>query len=107
MEPESNRPSKLVLVLVVVAHVVFAALTWSDIRDRPQEKIRGSKKFWRTVSAMNTSGALAYWLVGRRYDCCSGDKGDVVTSSSGKDAPAAPADEEPAPVANGNEPAAS
>jgi hypothetical protein len=46
--------------------VTAAALTWRDIRQRPDADVRGSKKLWRVASALNTSGSAAYWLFGRR-----------------------------------------
>jgi len=46
--------------------VVVVALTWRDIRSRPDEQVRGNKKFWRFFSALNTANAVVYWLVGRR-----------------------------------------
>ncbi|HUZ52326.1 MAG TPA: hypothetical protein VMU94_07330 [Streptosporangiaceae bacterium] len=44
----------------------MVALTWRDIRSRPPEQIRGAKKFWLVVSALNMGNAAIYWLVGRR-----------------------------------------
>ncbi len=42
------------------------ALTWRDIDRRPADQLRGSKRLWRMASAVNTLGAVAYWLVARR-----------------------------------------
>jgi hypothetical protein len=55
------------LLLFVLGHVLLAAWTWRDIRQRPTQQIRGSKRFWRLLSAVNTLGSAGYWLVGRRY----------------------------------------
>jgi hypothetical protein len=47
-------------------HVLVVALTWRDISRRPANQLCGSKRVWRAVSALNTLGAAAYWLAGRR-----------------------------------------
>ena len=60
-----RKPDRLLLFLI--GHVLAAAWTWRDIRQRPAKQIRGSKGLWRVFSAVNTVGAVAYWLIGRRY----------------------------------------
>jgi hypothetical protein len=61
-----RKPNKLVLVAIGVTHLGITAWTWRDIQQRPAGQIRGSKKLWRVLSAANTTGSGAYWLVGRR-----------------------------------------
>lgn len=51
---------------VLVAHAAITTLTWRDLRRRPAEEVRGSKRLWRVVSAMNTVGSVAYLAVGRK-----------------------------------------
>jgi hypothetical protein len=63
----SSRPKRIALVVVVLAEVVLAALTWRDIRNRPAGEIRGSKRLWRIISTVNPGNSVAYWVVGRRY----------------------------------------
>jgi hypothetical protein len=55
------------LLLFLIGYVLAAAWTWRDIQQRPAKQIRGSKGLWRVFSAINTVGAVAYWLIGRRY----------------------------------------
>jgi hypothetical protein len=62
-----QRRSGTVVAAVLVGHTLVAAWTWRDIRQQPDQRIRGSKGFWRTASAVNTLGSLGYWLIGRRY----------------------------------------
>jgi hypothetical protein len=57
---------KKVLIVVLVIHLIMARLTWLDLRRRPDESVRGNKRLWRTWSGLNTTGSVAYWLVGRR-----------------------------------------
>ena len=61
-----RKPNKFVLAGLAVVHVVVVALTWRDIRSRPDGQIRGNKKFWQVFSALNMGNAAVYWLFGRR-----------------------------------------
>jgi hypothetical protein len=63
-----NDRQKLILVLVLVVHVILARLTLRDLRSRPVSAVRGPKRLWRVWATMNTTGSLAYWLVGRRRE---------------------------------------
>jgi hypothetical protein len=63
----SGRPKRIALIVLVLAEVGLAALTWRDLRRRPADEIRGSKRFWRIISTINPGNSVAYWLVGRRY----------------------------------------
>ncbi len=65
---EKKPVNKPVLIGAVAAHLVVASLTWRDISRRPADRIRGPKTAWRIASAVNTLGAIGYWLVGRRPD---------------------------------------
>ncbi len=56
---------KRVLLVVLVVHLVVAKLTWLDLRRRPDDAVRGDKRFWRLASILNTTGSVAYWLFGR------------------------------------------
>ncbi len=62
-----SRPKRIALVALVLAEVGLAALTWQDLRHRPADEIRGSKRFWRVISTINPGNSAAYWLVGRKY----------------------------------------
>jgi len=62
MERKSNR-----IVFFLIGHILVAAWTWRDIRQRPARLVRGSKVLWRVFSAVNTLGSVSYWLIGRRY----------------------------------------
>ncbi|MHA6757755.1 hypothetical protein [Streptacidiphilus sp. PAMC 29251] len=67
-----EKPNPLVLAAIGVTHLGVTALTWRDIQQRPTERIRGSRALWRGLSAVNTLGSGAYWLLGRRYGHPSG-----------------------------------
>ena len=54
------------MAVAVLVHGVVAALTWRDLRARPDDRVRGSKSLWRLASGANTLGSVGYWLVGRR-----------------------------------------
>jgi hypothetical protein len=54
------------IIPVLVAHAAITTLTWRDLRRRPAEQVRGSKRLWRVASAVNTIGSLAYLTLGRK-----------------------------------------
>ncbi len=63
-----NGQQKLILLVVLVVHVILARFTLRDLRHRPASAVRGPKRLWRVWATMNTTGSLAYWLVGRRRE---------------------------------------
>jgi len=65
---DRREENGLVYVAIGVVHVGVTAWTWRDIRRRPAAGIRGSEGLWRFLSAVNTLGSGAYWLVGRRWE---------------------------------------
>lgn len=52
-------------VLAVVQMTLLAAALW-DIRHRPAEGIKGSKKMWIAIAFVNFVGPLAYFFFGRK-----------------------------------------
>lgn len=54
------------IIPVLLAHAAITTLTWRDLRRRPAEQVRGSKRLWRVASAVNTVGSVAYLAVGRK-----------------------------------------
>jgi hypothetical protein len=63
---EQRKLSPGLLAVILAAHATVTAFTWRDLRNRSEEQVRGSKKVWRLVTALNTTGSLAYWLFGRK-----------------------------------------
>ena len=61
-----TEQQKRILGVALVLHAIFLALTWRDLRVRPDAAVRGNKRLWRAWSMLNTSGSVAYWLFGRR-----------------------------------------
>ena len=68
LRPTPGKPDKRILAAIAVLHAAAVALTWRDLRTRAAWQVRGSKRAWRAVSALNTLGAAAYWIFGRRQD---------------------------------------
>ena len=62
----SSSRRRALVVPALVGHAVVTALVWRDLARRPDAAVRGGKNLWRTLSALNTSGSLAYLLLGRR-----------------------------------------
>ena len=61
-----SRKALRALVLYLPFHLAAVAVTWRDISRRSPEQVRGSKNLWRFASAVNTLGAVGYWLGARR-----------------------------------------
>lgn len=61
-----RTPEPGLVVPALAVHVVLTVLAWRDIGRRDPAELRGSKNFWRVVTALNTGNHLVYWLVGRR-----------------------------------------
>jgi hypothetical protein len=67
LSEQRSRVIKVVLLCLPV-HILIAALTWHDVSHRRADQVRGSKRLWRLASALNTLGAVAYWLAGTTRD---------------------------------------
>ena len=61
-----NKKQVKVLAVVLVIHLLLVRLTWRDLGRRPDAAVRGQKRYWRLSSGLNTTGSVAYWLIGRR-----------------------------------------
>ena len=49
-----------------VLQVLLAAAALLDLRRRPSDQVRGSKKLWAAATSVNFVGPLAYFSFGRR-----------------------------------------
>ncbi|MFA1541361.1 PLD nuclease N-terminal domain-containing protein [Actinomadura monticuli] len=49
---------------VVQLSLLAAALV--DLRRRPQDQIKGSKRLWRMLAFINFAGPISYFLFGRK-----------------------------------------
>jgi hypothetical protein len=61
-----RKISPAVIAAILAVHTAVTAFTWRDIRNRPVDQIRGSKRLWRVMSAANSTNSIAYFLVGRK-----------------------------------------
>ncbi|MFK0246043.1 PLDc N-terminal domain-containing protein [Amycolatopsis azurea] len=61
-----HRPNPGVLGFLVGVQVTLAALAWTDLALRPATEVRGSKRRWALIIAINFAGPLAYLTWGRR-----------------------------------------
>ena len=62
-----QRPSKKQVIAAVVAvEVVSATYAYRDLSKRSDESVRGPKRMWRIVMALNPGNSIIYWLLGRR-----------------------------------------
>jgi hypothetical protein len=60
-------PQKQLTISVVgLIQVSLLAAALIDIRRRPAEQIKGSKKLWTLVAFINFVGPIAYFMIGRK-----------------------------------------
>jgi hypothetical protein len=61
-----RKPSKPWMVGLAAVEVVAAIFAWRDLDRRSDAEVRGAKRTWRTVIALNPGNSLFYWAFGRR-----------------------------------------
>ncbi len=55
-----------ILTVTLIVHLILLRFTFRDLRRRPDAAVRGNKRIWRVAASLNTTGSVAYWLIGRR-----------------------------------------
>ncbi|MBX2998279.1 MAG: PLDc_N domain-containing protein [Caldilineaceae bacterium] len=55
---------RIILFGLIQVSLMIAALV--DIRKRPAEQIKGSKKMWTALAFVNWIGPIAYFVIGRK-----------------------------------------
>lgn len=63
---ELSPKQRRAIVTLGVAQVSFQLAALVDLRRRPADQIRGSKRVWVAASFVNWLGPLAYFAYGRR-----------------------------------------
>ena len=61
----STRQRRSIMVAGVL-QVLLAGAALLDLRRRPSDRVRGSKKLWAAAAFVNFVGPLAYFAFGRR-----------------------------------------
>ena len=61
-----RRPPPPVIAALALAASASGAGAWRDLNRRPAARVRGSKRFWRVLIALNPGNSVLYWLFGRR-----------------------------------------
>jgi bacteriorhodopsin len=61
-----SRPQQRAIIGAGVVQLLLAAAALLDLRRRPSEQVRGSKKLWAVAALVNFFGPLAYFAFGRR-----------------------------------------
>jgi hypothetical protein len=62
------KPSRPVLIALVILHVIVTVITLRDIGARNAAQVRGPRWFWRVFTPLQTGNSAVYWLVGRKND---------------------------------------
>jgi hypothetical protein len=61
-----RRPPPPAVAALALASTVSGSLAWRDLNRRSPDQVRGSKRLWRVLIALNPGNSLLYWLFGRR-----------------------------------------
>ena len=61
--PERRRKT---LVVMAVVQVALAGAAWTDLALRPDEFVRGRKRWWALAILVNFAGPIAYFRWGRK-----------------------------------------
>lgn len=63
---ELRAARKPFIVAAGALQITLALCAWFDLARRPAGQVRGSKKRWVPIIAMNTVGPLTYFAFGRK-----------------------------------------
>ncbi|MFV0459243.1 MAG: hypothetical protein ACK5MT_10815 [Actinomycetales bacterium] len=63
-----SRRQKALVVLLGSVQLALAVSAWADLARRPAEEVRGSKRVWAGLIAINWFGPLGYFGYGVRRD---------------------------------------
>ncbi len=61
-----RRPPPPAVVALAAAATASGILALRDLHRRRPDQVRGSKRLWRVLIALNPGNSVLYWLVGRR-----------------------------------------
>ena len=62
------KPSRPILVVLVVLHIMVTTITLRDLGQRSDAEVRGPRLFWRIFTPLQMGNSALYWLVGRRRE---------------------------------------
>ncbi|MEZ4769224.1 MAG: PLDc N-terminal domain-containing protein [Caldilineales bacterium] len=63
---ELSPLQKAILVIAGILEILLLGAALMDLRRRPAEQIKGSKRVWTMVAFINYVGPIAYFLFGRK-----------------------------------------
>ncbi|MFD5246109.1 PLD nuclease N-terminal domain-containing protein [Amycolatopsis sp. NPDC058340] len=63
---DRRKPNPGALGFLAGVQVTLAVVAWTDLAMRPAAEIRGSKRRWALIIAVNFAGPIAYLTWGRR-----------------------------------------
>ncbi|MEI6450882.1 MAG: PLD nuclease N-terminal domain-containing protein [Actinomycetes bacterium] len=63
---DRSKLSRGLIVVAGVVEVVLLVATLIDLKRRPADQIKGSKRMWTALAFVNLVGPIAYFAFGRR-----------------------------------------
>jgi len=63
---DRSKLSRGLIVVAGVVEVVLLVATLIDLKRRPADQIKGSKRMWTALAFVNLLGPISYFAFGRR-----------------------------------------
>jgi hypothetical protein len=63
---EISGPRRAAIIVTGIAQISLLIAALVDIRRRPADEVRGSKKLWTALAFVNFIGPISYFVFGRR-----------------------------------------
>lgn len=63
-----SKRSRRLIIIAGVAEVSLLLAALIDLKRRPADQIRGSKRAWAAAAFVNFFGPISYFIFGRRRD---------------------------------------
>jgi len=63
---ELSRRERSFIAGAMTVQLSLLAAALADLRRRPQDQIKGSKRLWRMLAFINFAGPISYFFFGRK-----------------------------------------
>ncbi|HAY42236.1 MAG TPA: hypothetical protein DCY59_01160 [Micrococcaceae bacterium] len=65
---ELSTGTQIGVIVTAIIELTLTIAALRDLRKRPAEQVKGSKKLWALASFINIFGPISYFLFGRRKE---------------------------------------
>ncbi len=64
---EMSGQQKAGVILMAIIQIGLAGIAYRDLRKRPAAQVRGPKRIWYAINAINFFGPITYLVYGRLH----------------------------------------